>query len=60
VSCDLPDIPVPASQLVTLEKKLNKAKAQMKKKTAKADNLKVHQLQRKFLLAKGMSGNSRK
>jgi len=59
VSSDLPDIPVPASQLVTLEKKLNKAKAQLKKKTAKADKLKVCQLERKFFLAKGMSGNSR-
>ena len=60
MSCDLPDIPVPASQLVTLEKKLNKAKAQLKKKTTKADKLKVRQLERKFFLAKGMSGNSRK
>ena len=60
VSSDLPDIPVPASQLVTLEKKLNKAKAQLKKKTTKADKLKVRQLERKFFLAKGMSGNSRK
>ena len=61
MSCDLPGIPVPASaQLETLEKKLNKAKAQLKKKTTKADNLKVRQLKRKFLLAKGMSGNSRK
>ena len=64
VSSDLPDIPVPASQLVTLEKKLklNKVKAQLKKKTTKADKLKVHvrQLERKFFLAKGMSGNSRK
>jgi len=60
VSSDLPDIPVPASQLVALEKKLNKAKAQLKKKTTKADKLKVRQLERKFFLAKGMSGNSRK
>ena len=60
VSSDLPDIPAPASQLVTLEKKLNKAKAQLKKKTAKADKLKVRRLERKFFLAKGMSGNSRK
>ena len=60
VSSDLPDIPVPASQSVTLEKKLNKAKAQLKRKTTKADKLKVLQLERKFFLAKGMSGNSRK
>jgi len=60
VSSDLPDIPVPASQLVTLEKKLNKAKAQLKKKTTKADKLKVRRLERKLFLAKGMSGNSRK
>ena len=60
MSCDLPDIPVPASQLVTLEKKLNKAKAQLKKKTTKAVKLKVRQLKRKFFLAKGISGNSRK
>ena len=60
VSSDLPDIPAPASQLVTLEKKLNKAKAQLKKKTAKADKLKVRRLERKFFLAKEMSGNSRK
>ena len=60
VSSDLPDIPVPASQLVTLEKKLNNAKAQLKKKTTKADKLKVRQHERKFFLAKGMSGNARK
>ena len=60
MSSDLPDIPAPASQLVTLERKLNKAKAQLKKKTAKADKLKVRRLERKFFLAKGMSGNSRK
>ena len=60
VSSDLPDIPVPASQLVTLETKLNKAKAQLKKKTTKADKLKVRQLKRRFFLAKGMFGNSRK
>ena len=34
VSSDLPDIPVPASQLVTLEKKLNKAKTQQTKSTS--------------------------
>ena len=45
---------------MTLEKKLNKAKAQLTKKTTKADKLKVRQLERKFFLAKGMSGNSRK
>ena len=60
MSSDLPDIPVPASQLVTLETKLNKAKAQLKPKTTEADKLKVRQLKRKFFLAKGMSGNSRK
>ena len=60
VSSDLPGIPVPASQLVTLETKLNKAKAQLKKKTTKADKLKVRQLKRRFFLAKGMFGNSRK
>ena len=60
MSSDLPDIPVSVSQLVTMEKKFNKAKAQLKKKTTKADKLKVHQLERKFFLAKGMSGNSRK
>ena len=60
MSSDLPGIPVPAYQLVTLEKKLNKAKAQLKRKTTKADKLKVRQLERKFFQAKGMSGNSRK
>jgi len=52
----LPDIPVPASQLVTLERKLNMAKAQLKKKATKADKLKVRQRERKFFLAKWMSG----
>ena len=53
MSCDLPDIPVPASQLVTLEKKLNEAKAQLKKKTTKADNLKVRQLKKNSLWPRG-------
>ena len=57
VSSDLPDIPVLASQLSPY---FNKAKAQLKKKTTKADKLKVRQLERKFFLPKGMSGNSRK
>ena len=55
VSSDLPDIPVLVSQLSPY-----KAKAQLKKKTTKVDELKVRQLERKFFLAKGMSGNSRK
>ena len=57
-SGDLPDILVPASQLVALEKKLKKA--QLKEKTTKADELKVRQLERKLFLAKQMAGNSRK
>ena len=52
----LPDIPVSASQLVTLERKLHTAKAQLKKKATKASKLKVRQRERKFFLAKRMSG----
>jgi len=55
-SAYLSDIPVSASQLVTLERKLNMAKAQLKKKATKASKLKVRQRERKFFLAKRMSG----
>ena len=48
-------VPVPASQLVTLEKKLKQAKAQLERKATKPAKRKVSSLKRKFFLAKQCS-----
>ena len=54
-SADVPDIPVPGSQLVTLEKKLKQAKAQPERKAAKPAKRKVNSLERKLFQAKQCS-----
>ena len=54
-SADVPDIPVPASQLVILEKKLKQAKAQLERKATKPGKQKVSGLERKLFLAKRCS-----
>ena len=54
-SADVPDIPVPASQLVTLEKTLKQAKAQLERKATKPGKRKVSSLERKLFLAKRCS-----
>jgi len=54
-SADFPDIPAPASQLVTLEKKLKQAKAQLERKATKPAKRKVSSLERKLFLAKRCS-----
>ena len=45
-------VPVPASQLVTLEKKLKQAKAQLERKATKPAKRKVSSLKTKLFLAK--------
>ena len=54
-TADFPDIPVPASQLVALEKKLKQAKAQLERKATKPAKQKVSKLERKLFLAKRLS-----
>ena len=54
-SADVPDIPVPASQLVTLEKKPKQAKAQLERKATWPAKQKVISLERKLFLAKQCS-----
>lgn len=54
-TADFPDIPVPASQLVALEKKLKQAKAQLERKATKPAKRKVSKLERKLFLAKRLS-----
>lgn len=54
-SADFPDIPAPASQLVTLEKMLKQAKAQQGRKATKPAKRKVSSLERKLFLAKRCS-----
>ena len=51
-SADVPDIPVLASQLLTLEKKLKQAEAQLERKATKPAKRKVSSLERKLFLAK--------
>ena len=46
-SADFPDVPVPASQLVALQKKLEQAKAQLERKATKPVKRKVSGLERK-------------
>ena len=48
-------VPVPASQLVTLEKKLKQRKAQLERKATKPAKRKVSSLKRKLFLAKRCS-----
>ena len=55
VLIDFPDVPVPASQLVALQKKLEQAKAQLEGKATKPVKRKVSSLQRKRFLAKRCS-----
>ena len=50
-----PTVPVPASQLVTLEKKLKQAKAQLERKATKPAKRKVSSLKTKLFLAKRCS-----
>ena len=57
-SADFPDVPVPASQLVTLKKKLKQAKAQLERKATKPAKRKVSSLERKLFLAKRCSAVS--
>ena len=52
---DFPDVPVPASQLVALQKKLKQAKAQFERKATKPAKRKVSSLERKLFLAKRCS-----
>ena len=54
-TADFPDVPVPASQLVTLDKSLNGAKAQLERKATKPAKRKVSSLERKLFLAKRCS-----
>ena len=54
-NADFPDISVPASQLVTLEKKLKQAKAHLERKASKPAKRKVSSLERKLFLAKRCS-----
>ena len=54
-SADFPDVPVPASQLVALQKKLEQAKAQLERKATKPVKRKVSSLERKRFLAKRCS-----
>ena len=54
-SADFPDVPVPASQLVALQKKLDQAKAQLERKATKPVQRKVSSLERKIFLVKRCS-----
>ena len=54
-SADFPDVPLPASQLVALQKKLEQAKAQLERKATKPVKRKVSSLERKRFLAKRCS-----
>ena len=54
-SADFPDVPLPASQLVVLQKKLKQAKAQLERKATKPAKQKVSGLERKLFLAKRCS-----
>ena len=52
---DFSDVPVPASQLVALQKKLEQAKAQLERKATKPVKRKVSSLERKRFLARRCS-----
>ena len=54
-SADFPDVPVPTSQLVALQNKLEQAKAQLERKATKPVKRKVSSLERKRFLAKRCS-----
>ena len=54
-STDFPNIPVPASQLVALEKKIKEAKDRLNRKATKPAKRKLRKLERKFFLAKQLS-----
>ena len=54
-SADFPDVPVPASHLVALQKKLEQAKTQLERKATKPVKRKVSSLERKRFLAKRCS-----
>ena len=54
-SADFPDVPVPTSQLVALQEKLKRAKAQLERKATKPAKRKVSSLERKLFLAKRCS-----
>ena len=54
-SADVPDILLPGSQLVTLEKTLKQAKALPERKATKPAKRKVSSLERKLSLAKQCS-----
>jgi len=54
-SADFPDIPAPASQLVTLEKRLKQAKVLQERKATKPAKRKVSSLERKLFLVKRCS-----
>ena len=54
-SADFPDVPIPAAQLVALQKKLKQAKAQLERKATKPAKQKVSGLERKLFLAKRCS-----
>ena len=53
-SADFPDVPVPASQLVALQKKLKQAKAQLERKATKLAKRKVSSLERKLFSGQAM------
>ena len=55
VLIDFPDVPVPASQLVALQKRLKQAKAQLERKATKPAKRKVSSLERNLFLAKRCS-----
>ena len=53
-SADFPDVPLPASQLVVLQKKLKQAKAQLERKVTKPAKQKVSGLERKLFSGQAM------